>query len=164
MLFRTLLSLQKAQPGFETGHVLMANLPLISDGRTPQQVAQFYQEAQRNVSELPGVESAATGMFAPWRDGRFLSFTLQFSVEGRREKAARRICGPASVLFPRATSPLWGFRLLRGAISRRRIGGEPNSWWSSARASRSRLFPGQDALNRHIMWTDPLIKYRRHQP
>ena len=106
---RTLLSLQKAQPGFETGHVLIANLPLLSDGRTPQQVAQFYQEAQRNVSELPGVESAATCMFAPWRDGRFLTFALQFSVEGReRESSKEGSAGSLSVLFPpTATSPLW---------------------------------------------------------
>ena len=27
-----------------------------------------------------------------------------------------------------------------------------------------RLFPGQDALNRHIMWTDPLIKYADISP
>src|SRR5258708_38919870 len=89
VLLRTLLSLQKAQPGFETGHVLIANLPLISDGRTPQQVAEFYQEAQRSVSALPGVEGAATGMFAPWRDGRFLTFALQFSVEGRQRESSK---------------------------------------------------------------------------
>ena len=62
VLLTTLRSMQTAQPGFETGHVLIANLPLISDGRTPQQVAQFYQEAQRKVSALPGVDSAATAM------------------------------------------------------------------------------------------------------
>src|SRR5215813_14609881 len=89
VLLTTLLTLQKAQPGFETGHVLIANLPLISDGRTPQQVAQLYQEAQRSVSALPGVEGAATGMFAPWRDGRFLAFTLQFSVEGRPRESSK---------------------------------------------------------------------------
>ncbi len=84
VLLTTLHSMQKAQPGFETGHVLIANLPLISDGRTPQQVAQFYQEAQRRVSALPGVDSAATAMWAPWLDRRYLSFTLQFAVEGRK--------------------------------------------------------------------------------
>src|SRR5260370_3765228 len=89
VLLRTLLSLQKAQPGFETGHVLIANLPLISDGRTPQQVAQLYQEAQRSVSALPGVEGAATGRCAPWRDGRFLTLALQFSVEGRQRESSK---------------------------------------------------------------------------
>ena len=76
--------MQTAQPGFETGHVLIANLPLISDGRTPQQVAQFYQEAQRKVSALPGVDSAATAMWAPWLDRRFLS--LHFAIRSRGSK------------------------------------------------------------------------------
>src|SRR5215831_8698520 len=39
VLLTTLLTLQKAQPGFDTGSVLVANLPVMSDGRTPQQVA-----------------------------------------------------------------------------------------------------------------------------
>ena len=86
VLLTTLRSMQKAQPGFETGHVLIANLPLISDGRTPQQVAQFYQEAQRQVTALPGVDNASIAMWAPWLDGRYFSaFTLQFAVEGRNE-------------------------------------------------------------------------------
>src|ERR1051326_4336928 len=82
VLLTTLVNLQKAQPGFDAGRVLIANLPLISDGRTPQEVAQFYENAQRSVSELPGVEHAAIGFSAPLRDSRFLRFTLQFSVEG----------------------------------------------------------------------------------
>jgi len=70
VLLTTLLSMQKVQPGFETGHVLVADLPLISDGRTQQQVGQFYQKAQLRASALPGVESA-TAMFAPWLERRF---------------------------------------------------------------------------------------------
>ncbi len=84
VLLTTLRSMQTAQPGFETGHVLIASLPLISDGRTPQQVVQFYQEAQRKVRALPGVDSASTAMWAPWLDRRYLAFTLQFAVEGRK--------------------------------------------------------------------------------
>src|SRR5262249_30918417 len=89
VLLRPLLSLQKAQPRFDTRHILIPNLPLVSDGRTPQQVAQLYREVQRSVSALPGVEAASTGMFAPWRDGRFLTFTLQFSVEGRQRESSK---------------------------------------------------------------------------
>jgi len=65
VLLTTLRSMQEARPGFETGHVLIANLPLISDGRTPQQVAQFYQEAQREVESLPGVRAASFGGNVP---------------------------------------------------------------------------------------------------
>src|SRR5437762_2655327 len=68
VLLKTLITLQRAQPAFETAHVLVANLPLISDGRTPEQVSAFYQEAQRAVGALPGVEGVAISMSAPWRD------------------------------------------------------------------------------------------------
>src|SRR5437763_9579567 len=54
VLWKTLLTLQKAQPTFETAHVLVASLPLISDGRTVEQVGEFYQQAAHRVSALPG--------------------------------------------------------------------------------------------------------------
>jgi predicted permease len=158
VLLRTLLSLQKAQPGFETGHVLVANLPLISDGRTPQQVAELYQEVQRSVSGLPGVESAATGMFAPWRDGRFLSFTLQFAVEGReRESSKEDLRARFRFVSPSYIATL-GIPLLEGRdfTDADQKTSEPVVIVSKSIADQ--LFPGQDALNRHIMWTDPLIK------
>jgi putative ABC transport system permease protein len=164
VLLRTLLSLQKAQPGFETGHVLIANLPLISDGRTPQQVAQFYQEAQRSVSALAGVEGAATGMFAPWRDGRFLTFALQFSVEGRqRESSKEDLRARFRFVSPGYFATL-GIPLVEGRdfTEADRRGAEPVVIVSKTIADQ--LFPGQDALNRHIMWTDPLIKYADISP
>jgi predicted permease len=164
VLLTTLLSLQKAQPGFETGHVLITNLPLISDGRTPQQVSQFYQEAQRSVSALPGVESAAMGVFAPWRDGRFLIFTLQFAVEGRQKgtskedlRARFRFVSPG--YFATLGIPLIEGRDFTEADQKR---SEPVVIFSKSIADQ--LFPGQDAVNRHIMWTDPLIKFADISP
>src|SRR5258708_924141 len=53
-LLRTLLVLEKTQPPFETAHVLAVNLPVMSYGRTPEQVREFYREAQRKISTLPG--------------------------------------------------------------------------------------------------------------
>ncbi|HKS75007.1 MAG TPA: ADOP family duplicated permease [Terriglobales bacterium] len=164
VLLRTLLSLRKAQPGFETGHVLIANLPLISDGRTPQQVAELYQEAQRSVTALSGVEGAATGMFAPWRDGRFLTFTLQFSVEGRpRESSKEDLRARFRFVSPGYFATL-GIPLVEGRdfTEADRKGAEPVVIVSKSIADQ--LFSGQDALNRHVMWTDPLIKYADISP
>jgi putative ABC transport system permease protein len=159
VLLKTLLTLQKAQPGFETGHVLIANLPLISDGRTPQQVAQFYQEAQRRVSALPGVESAATGMMAPWRDGSMLRFTLQFAVEGRRRESGSDDLRTRFRWVSPGYFATLGIPLLEGRdfTEADRMGAEPVVIVSKSIAQQ--LFPGQDAINRHVMWTDPLIKY-----
>jgi len=164
VLLKTLITLEKAQPGFETGQVLIANLPLISDGRTPQQVAQFYEQAQRSVSALPGVEGAATGMSAPWRDSGFLSFTLQFAVEGsKRENGSSDLRARFRCVSPGYVATL-GIPLIEGRDFRQadRMGGEPVVIVSKSIAQQ--LFPGQDALNRHVTWTDPLIKYAGISP
>ena len=164
VLLNTLLSLQKAQPGFETGHVLIANLPLISDGRTPQQVAQFYQEALRSVSALPGVEGAATGMMAPWRDSGFLRFTLQFAVEGRKTDSSK---DDLRARF-RFVSPHYfvtlGIPLLEGRDFTEADRKEAEPVVIVSKSIAQQLFSGQDAINRHIMWTDPLIKYADISP
>ncbi len=164
VLLTTLLSMQTAQPGFETGHVLIANLPLISDGRTPQQMVQFYQEAQRKVSALPGVDSAATAMVAPWLERRFLSFTLQFAVEGRKSESGEDV---SRARF-RFVSPGY-FATLRIPFIEGRDFTEADKKESElvvvvSKSVAQQLFPGQDALNRHIMWTDPLIKYANISP
>src|SRR4029077_872423 len=87
-LLKTLLVLEKTQPPFETAHVLAVNLPVMSEGRTPQQVRDFYREVQRRVSTLPGVEHVSSGFGVPWRDGRALSISFTFSVEGARRDSS----------------------------------------------------------------------------
>ena len=158
VLLTTLRSMQTAQPGFETGHVLIANLPLISDGRTPQQVAQFYQEAQRKVSALPGVDSAATAMVAPWLERRFLSFTLQFAVEGRKgESGTDDLRARFRFVSPGYFATL-GIPLIEGRDFTEADRKESEMVVVVSKSVAQQLFPGQDAINRHIMWTDPLVK------
>jgi predicted permease len=159
VLVRTLLSLQNAQPGFETGHVLIANLPLIPDGRTLKQAAQFYQETQRMVSALPGVEGAATSFMAPWRDTGMLKFTLQFAVEGRTSESGKedlraRFRSVSPAYFGTLGIPLLEGRDFTQADQR---DAEPVAIVSKSVAER--LFPGQSAVDRHILWTDPMLKY-----
>src|ERR1700704_1176797 len=86
-LVKTLLELEKTQPPFETAHVLAVNLPVMSEGKTPQQVQDFYRDVERRVRTLPGVQHVSSGFGVPWRDGRALSISFTFSVEGaRRDK------------------------------------------------------------------------------
>ncbi len=164
VLLRTLLSLQKAQPGFETGHVLIANLPLTSDGRTPQQVAQFYQEAQRSVSALPGVENAATGLMAPWRDSGFLRFTLQFAVEGKKSESSRDDLRARFRFVSPGYFATLGVPLLEGRDFTEADRKEAEPVVIVSKSIAQQLFPGQAALNRHVMWTDPVIKYAGINP
>ena len=163
VLLRTLVSLQKAQPGFETGHVLIADLPLVSDGHTPQQVAQFYREARSSVSALLGVESAATGMMAPWRDTGFLRFTLQFAIEGRKRESGDDLRARFRFVSPGYFSTL-GIPLVEGREFTEADRKEAEPVVIISRSIAEQLFPGQDPINRHILWTDPLIKYADISP
>src|SRR5207245_614641 len=70
MLLKTLLSIQAAQTGLDTRHVLAINVPAISYGKTPQQVIDFYKESMRRIEALPGVNKTAFGIVVPWRDAR----------------------------------------------------------------------------------------------
>ncbi len=47
MLLKTLLTLQAAQTGFDMRHVLAINVPAMPYGKTPEQIAAFYQETVR---------------------------------------------------------------------------------------------------------------------
>jgi hypothetical protein len=65
MLLKTLLALQAAQTGFEMRQVLAVNVPVMSYGKTPDQVTGFYREAIRRIEELPGVDRVALGSAVP---------------------------------------------------------------------------------------------------
>src|SRR5271163_4408454 len=83
MLITTLIALQRTQSGIDTRRVLVVDVPSPSDGRTPEQVLDFYREAVRQIDALPGVTETAVGMIAPWRDaGGGFGIGLQFSGDG----------------------------------------------------------------------------------
>src|SRR4051794_13906767 len=69
MLVTTLIALQRAQTGLDTQRVLAIDVPVMSYGKTPQQVVDFYREAIRRIDALPGVSKTAFGNVVPWRDG-----------------------------------------------------------------------------------------------
>jgi putative ABC transport system permease protein len=158
-LVRTLLVLEKTQPPFETAHVLAVNLPVMSYGRTPEQVRDFYREVQRRVSTLPGVEHVSAGFGVPWRDGRELSIRFMFTVEG----ATRENGQDDPRAHFRAVTPGYfetmGVPLLegRGFTDSDRDGAERVVIVS--RSVAERLFPGQDVLNRQLRWTDGVMKF-----
>ena len=157
-LVKTLMELEKTQPPFETAHVLAVNLPVMSDGRTPEQVRDFYREAQRRVSTLPGVEHVSAGFGVPWRDGRALSISFTFAVEGARrensedERARFRSISPG--FFETMGVPILEGRDFRDSD---RDGAERVVIISKSVAQR--LFPGREAVDRHLQWTDGVMKF-----
>src|SRR5450432_3048731 len=112
----------------------------------------------RRITELPGVDGVALGTAVPWRDGNF-GFGLEFSADGH-------------VRAPGEDDPRARFRVISpgffAALGVRMIAGrdftdadrrdrEPVVIVSQSLAQR--MFPNQDAVNRHLWWTDPVIKF-----
>ncbi len=158
-LLRTLLVLEKTQPPFETAHVLAVNLPVMSYGRTPEQVREFYRNVQQQISTLPGVEHVSSGFSVPWRDAQGLNIRFTFSLEGaRREngqddpRARFRSISPG--FFDTMGVPLVAGRDFRDTDKE---GAERVVIISQSIAQQ--LFPGRDAVNRHLQWTDPVMKF-----
>jgi predicted permease len=159
ILIKTLLTLQNQQTGFDMRRVLVLNVPVVSYGRTPEEIINFYREAVRQINQLPGVDRVALGMQAPWRDANSLGSGFQVAAEGHikseREADPRlqfRVVSPG--FFAALGVPLVAGRDFNDEDKR---GGEPVVIISQSAAQR--LFPGQDPINRHIMWTDPIMKF-----
>jgi len=159
VLMRTLYELEKTRPPFETANVLAVNLPVMSYGKTPEQVQEFYHEVQRRVETIPGVQQASTGFSVPWRDGQALNIGFTFAVQGaKREngmpdwRARFRSVSPG--FFGTLEVPLLEGRDFRDSD---RAGSERVVIVSQSVANS--LFPGQDPLNREMRWTDGVMKF-----
>jgi len=158
-LVKTLLALQSAQTGFDTRHVLAINVPVMSYGRTPEQVLGFYKEALRRIGEIPGVARVAVGTTVPWRDAGNFGPGFQFSADGHVRgpgeedpRAQFRTVSPG--FFAALGVPILAGRDFNDAD---RSNGESVVIVSQSLAQR--MFPNQDAVNRHLMWTDPVMKF-----
>jgi putative ABC transport system permease protein len=164
VLLKTLLVLQAVNTGVDTRRVLAINVPVISYGRTDVQVLDFYREAIRRVHELPGVDGVAVGMLTPWREGGELGPGLQFTAEGYvRGTAEDDPRGQFRIISPGFFGAL-GVPIIAGRDFNEadRKDGEPVAIISQTVARR--MFPNQEALNRHIRWTDPLLKFIDMKP
>ncbi len=159
MLLKTLLSLQGAKTGFDTRRVLAVNMPKMTLGRTDDQILGFNSEVMRRIKQLPGVDDVAMGSFVPWRDARTFGLSFQFSAEGRLRGAGEEDPhGRMRMISPGFFSTL-GVPILAGRDfnDADRKGKENVVIVSQTLAQR--MFPNQDAVNRHLMWTDPVMKF-----
>jgi predicted permease len=159
MLLKTLLALQATPSGFDTRQTLVLNVPVISYGRKPDQIAGFYKETMRRISELPGVDRVAVGAVVPWRDAGIFGPGFEFSADGYvrapgEEYPRGRFRTISPGFFAALGVPLIAGRDFNDADRR---GGEPVVIVSQSLAQR--MFPSLDAVNRHIMWTDPVMKF-----
>jgi predicted permease len=159
-LITTLIALQRTQTGLDMQHVLAVDVPAMSHGKTPQQVGDFYKEAIRRIDALPGVTKTAFGDTVPWRDGDPTGVGLQFSADGHVHaagvedpRAESRSISPG--FFAALGVPIIAGRDFNALDNKNNQ--EPVVIVSETLARR--MFPNQDAINRHVYWTDPVLQF-----
>jgi predicted permease len=158
-LLNTLLLLQSTQTGFDTRHVLALNVPVMSYGKTQEQIYAFYKEAVRRIRELPGVDNVALGMMVPWRDAGAFGPGFQFSADGHvRAPGEEDPRGRFRAVSPGFFASL-GVPLIAGRDFNEADGSNKEMVVIVSQSLAQRMFPNQDAVNRHIMWTDPVMKF-----
>jgi len=159
MLLKTLLAMQAAQTGLDTRHVLAINVPAISYGKTPQQIVDFYKESIRRIDALPGVAKTAFGIVVPWRDagsfGPGFAFSADGHVKGPGEEDPRAQLRTISPGFFAAL----GVPIIAGRDFNELDGKDKDPVVIVSETLAKRMFPNQDAVNRHVYWTDPVIKF-----
>ena len=156
-LLTTLIALQQTKTGVNLSNVLAVHVPLNFE-RPPEQTLPLYREAIRKIGELPGVETVAIGTIVPWREaGAF--FDAQFTAEGYA-KADGEDDPRASF---RTVSPGFFKSLGVPIIAGRDFNADDRSDTEKvviiSETVARRMFNSQDAVNRKLMWTDPVMKF-----
>ena len=144
--------------GFDTRNVLALNVPIVSYARKPQEIAGFYKEVDPpRESSCPA--SSASRSARPCRGATPGFFAAQFSVEGYAKangeedpRARFRTVSPG--FFASLGVPIIAGRDFTDADRR-----DAEKVVIVSQSLAQRMFPNQDAVNRRLMWTDPVMKF-----
>jgi len=156
-LVATLLALQAVRSGVDTRQVLALDVPAMSYGKSDQQVIDFYKESLRRINALPGVTSTAFAVTAPWRDTANFVIGLQYASDGHPHgkddpRAQMRTVSPG--FFSAVGAPILAGRDFNDLDDKNT---DPVVVVSQSLAQR--MFPGQDAVGKHVFWTDPVLEF-----
>ena len=156
-LLTTLFALQRARTGMNTRNVLALHVP-VNYERPPAQSLPLYKEAVRRIKALPGVEQVAVGTLVPWREaGAF--FAAQFTVEGyAKADGEEDPRGQFRTVSPGFFASL-GVPILAGRDFNDNDRSDSEKVVIVSQSLAQRLFPNQDAVNRKLLWTDPVMKF-----
>ena len=156
-LLTTLYALQRARTGINTHNVLALHVP-VNFTRPREQSMPLYREALRRVAALPGVEQVSIGTLVPWREaGAF--FEAQFTVEGyAKADGEDDPRGRFRTVSPGFFASL-GVPIIAGRDFNANDRNDSEKVVIVSQSLAQRLFPNQDAVNRRLMWTDPVMKF-----
>jgi putative ABC transport system permease protein len=160
VLMKTLFVLEQTRPPYDSANVLAVNLPVMSYGKTPQQVSDFYRDVKNRIAAMPGVEHVAEGFSVPWRGEAASTLSFSFAAQGahRKDNGKDDFRANFRSISPEFFSTL-GVPILEGRDFNDgdKEGAERVVIISQSLAQQ--LYPGQDAVNRKMWWTDGVMKF-----
>jgi ABC-type antimicrobial peptide transport system permease subunit len=120
------------------------------------QTVEYYREATRRIRELPGVQNVAVGSDVPWRTTA--NFALQVVIDGHVPATGEERPRPLVRIITPGFFATLGLPILEGRDFNEadRESSEPVTIISQSAARR--IFPN-GALNHHLTWNDPLLKF-----
>ncbi len=144
LLTRTLVDLQRVDPGFSTAHLVTFRVDL-PDEYSPARERSFYEQLLERVRAMPGVRAASAGYYVPLSGGGFDTST---DIEGRTAPGIHDRARFNSV-DPGFFQAL-GVRIVTGRdfTSHDDLGSHAVAIVNEAFARW--YFPGVDALGRHV--------------
>jgi hypothetical protein len=131
----------------------------LSHGKTPQQGVGLYKESIRRIKQLPGVDNVALGTMTRWRDAGAYGFGFQFSADGHVRAGGE--ADPSNrfrIVSPGFFASL-GLPMIAGRDFNDLDRGDKDLVVIVSQSVAQRMFPNGDAVDRHVMWTDRVMKF-----
>jgi putative ABC transport system permease protein len=112
LLLRSFSRMQDVPPGFQTDHLLVADIPLSQTAYAkPEQRYEFFDRLVERAKSLPGIRSAGAASFLPVSGGGSI---IHFNIKGRPPKTPHEfIAAGYRAITPKYLETL-GVPLLRG--------------------------------------------------
>ena len=157
-LITTLFALQRAQTGMNTRNVLALHVP-VNYERPPEQTLPLYKRsdpAHRRVAW----RRAGRRRHASCRGARPVRFSRRSSRSRDMQKpTAKTIRAGGSARCRPASSTALGVPIIAGRDFNAGDRSDSEKVVIVSQSLAQRLFPNQDAVNRRLMWTDPVMKF-----
>ena len=128
VLMKTLFVLEQTRPPFSSANVLAVNLPVMSYGRTPQQVSDFYRDVKRRVATFPGWRAFQRVSLSRGAASRVRTSASSLRRKAPTARMARMISGRTSVPYRRDFLGRWECRFSKGATSMMATRKGMNGW------------------------------------
>ena len=149
LMLRSFGSLQRVNPGLDTGNVLTTRVAL--PGRkydTPAKTLRFFEEATRRAAAVPGVQSAGMISYLPFTTN---GAGTNFSIVGQPPAAPGQDLGTNVSVCDNGYFATLRIPLLRGRLFSERETHEESNVVIVNEAFAQRFFPGTDPIGQQLV-------------